>query len=833
MEAAKELSAEVLYQEANLEGLDFQTTTDLEVLPEIIGQPRATEAVQFSIGINQEGYNVFVLGPTGVGRHTLVNQYFREKAATQPTPPDWIYVNNFEESYKPRALQLPAGQGHSLQHDMEQLVDEIQTALSSAIESEEYQNRRQEAQQEFQEQQESAFESLQQRARTKNLALLRTPAGLVFAPVREGEVLSPQEVQALDEETRKAMEADIQALQEELQKILQQMPRLQRQMQERIRQLNREIASFAVGGLIDDLRTKYKEQPTITHYLDVVQQDVIENAQNFFVQEGEIQGGTQNGESPTSRSGRNENPLLRRYRVNVLVDHGNAQGAPVIYEDNPTQQNLIGRTEYLAQMGALLTDFNLIKPGALHRANGGYLILDAAKILQQPFAWESLKRALRSRQLRIESPGQMYSLISTVSLEPEPIPLKVKITLIGDAVLYYLLSAYDPEFSELFKVAADFAELMDRTPESQQQYARLIAELIRQHDLPPFDRSAVARVIEQSARLVGDAHKLTTQVGAIADLLREASYWATNGNGSSEDSTDGLVTAAPVTAVDVQKAIDARIFRADRLRERVQESMVRETILIDTEGAIVGQINGLSVIQLGSFAFGRPSRITARIRMGSGDVVDIERKVELGGPLHAKGVLILTGFLGERYGTEQPLSLSASLVFEQSYGGVDGDSASSAELYALLSAIAEAPIKQSLAVTGSVNQRGQVQAIGGANEKIEGFFDLCQSRGLTGEQGVLIPAANVKHLMLRQDVVDAVAAGKFHIYAVETIDQGIQLLTGVPAGERGADGKYPGGTINAMVEKRLATLAKKRSAFNAPSSDGSPANAATTEDQAA
>ncbi|MEZ4617548.1 MAG: ATP-binding protein [Caldilineaceae bacterium] len=682
MASAKELTADVLYQRCTFDDLDFQTTADLESQPDIIGQPRAVEAVQFSIGIAQEGYNVFVLGPTGVGRHTLVNQYFTERATSEDPPPDWVYVNNFEETYKPHVLRLPTGKGRELQHDMEQLVEEIQTALSTAFESEEYQARRQEAQQQFQEQQESALEDIQARAREKSLALLRTPSGLVFAPVRDGEVLSAQEVQELSDEVRQAMEAEVEKLQDELQKILQQMPRLQRQMQERIRELNREIASFAVGGLIEDLRDKYKELTAVVQYLETVQRDVVENVQNFFQQEGGQQA-QQNGQSPASQGSQNENPLLRRYRVNVLVDHGDAQGAPVIYEDNPTHQNLIGRTEYVAQMGALLTDFNLIKPGALHRANGGYLILDAAKVLQQPFAWESLKRALRAHQLRIESPGQMYNLISTVSLEPEPIPLNVKVALIGDAVLYYLLSAHDPEFAELFKVAADFAEQMDRTTENQRQYARLIANLVRRHDLPPFDRSAVARVIEQSARLVGDAHKLTTRVGDITDLLREASYFAAPDHGANHKNGNA-VAAGPVTAADVQKAIDARIFRSDRLRERVQESIVRETILIDTTGEEVGQINGLSVIQLGSFAFGRPSRITARIRMGGGEVVDIERKVELGGPIHAKGVFILSGFLGARYGTEQPLSLSASLVFEQSYGGVDGDSASSAELYAAL-----------------------------------------------------------------------------------------------------------------------------------------------------
>lgn len=489
---------------------------------------------------------------------------------------------------------------------------------------------------------------------------------------------------------------------------------------------------------------------------------------------------------------------MRRFQVNVLVDHSDTEGAPVVFEDNPTYQNLLGRVEHMARMGALMTDFNLIKRGALHRANGGYLLLEARKILMQPFAWEGLKRALRSGQLRLESPGEMYSLISTVSLEPEPVPLKVKVALIGDPMLYYLLSTYDPEFGELFKVKADFAERMDRDPEQQKQYARLIAGLVQENELRPFDRGAVARVIEHSARVVGDGEKLSTQVKGITDLLREASYWA----GQSEDEV--------VTAEDVQKALDAKIYRSDRLRARIQEEIQRDTLLIDTEGTQVGQVNGLSVIQLGDFAFGRPSRITAQIRLGKGEVINIEREVELSGPLHSKGVLILSGFLGGRYATEQPLSLSASLVFEQSYGGVDGDSASSAELYALLSAIAQVPIRQSLAVTGSVNQHGQVQAIGGVNEKIEGFFDVCQARGLTGDQGVLIPVANVKNLMLRHDVVEAVKENRFHVYPIETIDQGIEILTGTPAGEPDDEGTYPEGTINAMVQARLAKLAERR-----------------------
>ena len=490
--------------------------------------------------------------------------------------------------------------------------------------------------------------------------------------------------------------------------------------------------------------------------------------------------------------------FFRRYQVNVVVDHSSDHGAPVVYENHPTSQNLLGRVEYMAHMGALSTDINLIRPGALHRANGGYLILDANKLLQQPFAWEALKRSLGSSQIQIESLEQMLSLVSTVSLKPEPIPLNVKVVLIGERLIYYLLSTLDWEFPELFKVAADFEERMERSADSQLLYARMIGSIARQDGLLPFDRGAVGRVIEQSSRLAEDAQKVSTHRRTLADLLQESDYWARQ------------AARAVVTAADVQQAIDAQIHRVDRLRDRLLEEFLEGTILVDTEGERVGQVNGLSVVQLAGFSFGHPSRITARIRLGRGEVIDIEREVELSGPIHSKGVLILSGFLGARYAPDHPLSLSASLVFEQSYGAVEGDSASSAELYALLSALSGLPILQSLAVTGSVNQHGQIQAIGGVNEKIEGFFDLCKRRGRVNGQGVLIPASNTRHLMLRRDVVDAVEAGQFHIYAVETIDQGIEILTGAPAGERDRSGQFPDGTVNQRVEARLIELAEKR-----------------------
>lgn len=801
MAIVEPLKPEALCWRCDPEQFDFKTTDDLQELTEIVGQPRAVEALQFGINIRQEGYNIFALGPTGTGKRSLVRRLFEEKAANEPVPSDWCYVHNFEQSHRPQALRLPPGKGTEFQKEMDKLVEELRTALSSAFESEEYHARRQEIREEFQENQEGAFEEIRKRALEQDLALLHTPAGLIFAPTRDGDVLSPDEVQKLSEERRKELEARAMELQEELQKRLRQVPRWQREMRERLKELNRQFANLAVGGLIHELREKYEGLPEVVEYLNEVQQDIIENVKDFLPQDDGQQAAGESSFPPAIFRSQAGPPSLRRYQVNVLVDHSNSRGAPVIYEDNPNYQNLIGRVEHIAQMGALMTDFNLIKPGALHRANGGYLMLEARKVLLEPFAWEGLKRALQSGQLRIESPAQMYNLISTVSLEPEPIPLNVKVAVLGESLLYYLLSAYDPDFSELFKVAADFAERMSRDTDNQLLYARLIASIIRKNNLRPFDRTAVARVIEHGARMAGDAEKLSTEVRSVSNLLREADYWA------------GQAGQDTVEAVHVQKAIDAQIYRSDRLREQAQEQIQRGTILIDTDGAKAGQVNGLSVIQLGNFAFGRPSRITARIRLGKGEVVDIEREVELSGPIHSKGVLILSGFLGARYAVDRPLSLSASLVFEQSYGGVEGDSASSAELYALLSAIADLPIKQSLAVTGSVNQHGQVQAIGGVNEKIEGFFDVCKARGLTGEQGVLIPISNVKHLMLRHDVIEAVSEGQFHVYPVETVDQGIEILTGVPAGEPDEAGNYPEKSVNGLVQKRLAELAEKRSAF--------------------
>jgi lon-related putative ATP-dependent protease len=795
------LSPEALYRRCNAEQFVFTTTAELngDYANEIIGQARAVEAIRFGIGIHHEGFNLFALGPNGTGKFTAVNHFLLQKAAAEPTPQDWCYVYNFEQPHKPRALPLPAGQAVVLSQAMKRLVQDLFTIIPAAFTSEEYQAQKKTVEVELKEREVEALEMLRQQALERKIAFVQTPAGFAFAPIKEGEVISPDEFLRLTPEEQRVIESEVVALQETLQKIMRQVPHWLREAQERIKQLNEEVATYAVTPLFNELHQKYNSLPDVLAYLQAVQADVVENVTDFLERD----------DPPGSRleralSGESQKQYLTHYQVNVLVDRSNVQGAPVVYEDQPSYQNLVGRIEHVSQMGALLTDFTLIKPGVLHKANGGYLILDARKLLLQPYAWEALKHALRAREIRIESLGQIFSWISTVSLEPEPIPLDIKVVLTGERLLYHLLCQYDPDFAELFKVAADFEDEMDRSEANDLAYARLIAALARKEQLRHFDRAAVARVIEHSARLVGDAEKLTTRMQSVSDLLREANFWA------------GEAGREIVTAADVQQALDAQVYRASRLRERVQEAVLHDTVLIDTEGAVIGQVNGLSVIMLGEYAFGRPSRITARVRLGKGEVVDIERQVEMGGPIHSKGVMILSGFLGARYAAERPFSLSATLVFEQSYSGVEGDSASSAELYALLSALAGAPIKQSLAVTGSVNQRGQVQAIGGVNEKIEGFFDLCQARGLTGEQGVLIPAANVRHLMLRADVVAAVAAGKFHIYPVTTIDEGIEILTGFVAGEADRNENYPEDSLNGRVVARLIALAEKQRAFSAP-----------------
>lgn len=788
------LSVEVLRKRCDPADLPFETTEELDGLKDALGQDRGLKALRFGVKMGQPGYNLYVLGPAGLGKHELV-QHVLDKLISEESPPsDWCYVNNFDDPRRPRALQLPADWGEELRRDVVRLQEDLADAIPAAFESDEYRARVQEIRSDYEEAEEARFKALHDRAAERGIALLRTPAGFAFAPMKGGEVISPEEFANLPSEERRRIETAVEELQKELAAMIQRVPQQRREMRERIRDLNEEVATSVISPRVADLKQTYQECPAVLDYLQAMQKDMVENVDAFRRSE---EG------PPTPGETRPEVTSLHRYQVNVLVSHGENAKAPVVYEDFPLYQNLLGRIEHQAQMGALVTDFTLIRPGALHKANGGYLILEVRKLLTQPFSWEGLKQALFSRDIRITPLGEMFSLISTVSLEPEPIPLQIKIVLLGDRLLYHLLYQLDPEFRQLFKVAADMEEDVERSPENHQLYARLIAMLARKHQLRPFSRDAVASVIEQAARIAEDGERMIVHMDELSELLQEADFLAGEG---------GRTT---VEAVQVEAAIDARRHRHDRIHERLLENIRRQILLIDTDGEQIAQVNGLSVMDLGNVRFGQPSRITATARLGSGDVVDLEREVELGGAIHSKGVMILASYLGSRYVPEKPLSLKASLVFEQSYGMVEGDSASVAELCTLLSALARLPLKQSLAITGSVNQHGRVQAIGGVNEKVEGFFDACRLRGLTSQQGVIIPASNVQHLMLRLDVVEAISKGQFAVYAISHVDEAIELLTGLEAGERDQTGQFPQGSINQRVDARLAELAELRQAMAA------------------
>ena len=779
--------------------IGFSTTAEVDPAVGLIGQDRALRAIEFGASMKSQDFNIFVLGPPASGKSTAVKSYLERKTLEPAEVYDWVYVNNFEDANKPRALRLPCGRAQPFAKAMVAVVDELRQTLPAYFEDEDYQARRRQIDEGFRAGQEEAFEALSAKAQEQNIAILRTPTGIGMAPMLDGKVVKPEVFNGLPEEMRKSVEAKIEVLQKELQAILETVPKSEKERRTRLQALNEEVASAAVKEALTEPRQLHADLPEVTEFLEAVGRDLVHNVGLFFVSEDG------DGEQPVQQSVDTiRDPRFRRYMINVMVGYENTNACtrPIVEELNPTYGNLIGRVEHVAQMGSLVTDFLLLKPGSLHRANGGYLLVDARKLLLSPFAWEALKRAIKAQSVRIERPEETVNVFSTQTIEPELIPLDVKVVLFGDRQLYYMLAAGDPDFNRLFKVQADFDDSIGRTEENHQAYVRLIASIVQQHSLRHVDAGGTARLIEEGSRFADDREKLSIEIGTLADLIREADYWA-------QESGDPLISAAAV-----QRAIDERTQRSDRLRDRAQEGIEREIVLIDTAGEKVGQINGLSVLQLGDFAFGKPTRITARVRMGGGRVTDIEREVNLGGPLHSKGVMILWGYLAGRFAQNVPLALAASLVFEQSYGGVDGDSASSTELYALLSALSEVPIRQGLAVTGSVNQWGEVQVIGGVNEKIEGFFDICQARGLTGDQGVLIPKANEQHLMLRPDIVKAAEDGLFSIYAVETINQGIEILTGVAAGEREADGRFPPGTINRLVEDRLQLYARQAKEFS-------------------
>lgn len=767
--------------------LGFATTDELPDEALWPGQERAIEAIRLAVAVARPGYNLFLVGEPGSGRYALLRRLLTEAAERLPPPDDWCCVNDFDDGERPRLLRLPPGRGAQLKRDMQRFTSEIGPAITAAFDGEDYRNRLAAIQEETKQREESAIRAIGHDALAAGIALLHTPQGFVFTPVKNGETLDAEQFGQLPEEERNRLGGLMKEFGERLEKQLHQFPRWRREMQTRIRDWSRQTLQLAVGHLIEELKENYQDQANVLEFLDRALADIIEIGGELREQEHE------DGDSELSGS-----ISVGRYQINLLVDHAASRHAPVITEDNPTHANLFGRIDHMTHMGMAVTNFMLIRAGALHRANGGWLILDAARLLNEPWAWPSLKRALRNGELHIESPSQLLGLSGAPTLEPQPMPLDIKVALVGDAWLLEILKELDDEFDAHFKVIADLAPSIERNSESSAQSARLLANLIRREALHPFDAPAIAYLIDEAARLADDAGRLATRSRPIFDLMREADHLAARAGRQL------------VGVDDVKSALSARHRRHGRIEERLREEVLNGTLLVSTAGAEIGQVNGLAVTEIIGTTFGHPVRITATVRIGEGDVVDIEREAELGGALHTKGVMILASFLAARYARRMPLSLSASLVFEQSYGPVEGDSASLAELCALLSALAGRPIKQALAVTGSVNQHGRVQAIGGVNEKIEGFFDLCAARGLTGNQGVLIPESNVRHLMLCEDVVAACGEGRFAIYPVADVDAAIELLTGVPAGLPDAQGMVPEDSINWLVATELAQMSELR-----------------------
>lgn len=792
------LKTSQLYTKCDPKKFDFSTTAELEERLSALGQDRALSAVELGINIKSKGYNLFCLGPEGTGKTSLVKRVLQQESKKRPTPDDWAYVYNFDEPHKPHAISFPASKATEFAKDIDKIIEDFSVTLPAIIDSDEYKAGISIVKEKYRQKKDEYIRLLQKKAKGKSVSLLHMPVGLVVAPVKNGEVLSPEAFDELPEEEKKELINDLNLMQEEIEKTAQDLPDWEEKQRNEVNNLREKFIKAAVKKPIDTLRQKYKGHRTASDFLKNIYSHIVENIEDFMPDSNEC--GTGEGEdaltSLLSRMNKQEEDKYAKFKVNVVVKNEKNSGAPIIHLDHPTQGNLVGRVERLQQYGALLTDFSLIKAGALHQANGGFLLVDAHKLLMQPFAWDSLKRALASKSIKIEAPSDETSF-TTISLDPEPIPLDVKVILTGDSYLYDVLSDRDPDFGDFFKVEADFGVVMDRNHDNEVEYAKLIGSLSKKKKIRSLNKQAVAKVIEHSSRLADDSNKLTAHIASIGDLLREADYWAR------------MSKSNQIGKNHIEQAIEAQTYRCDRVKKDMLEQIEEGTILIDVEGKRVGQINGLVVYNFSRYSFGKPARITTQVRLGKGEFLNIEREIELSGPIHTKGVLILQSLLANRFAKESPLSLSASIVFEQSYGGVDGDSASSTEYYCLLSAISNIPIKQDIAVTGSINQFGEIQPIGGVNEKIEGFFDVCKHRGLTGTQGVIIPRTNVNNLMLRDDVLAAVEEGKFHVYAIDHVDDGIEILTGKKAGVLDKKGNYPKGSVNYEVQKSLNNFYKR------------------------
>ncbi len=798
MRKVKELKHTQVYKTCDLRSLKFKTTEDLIPCTDYIGQNRAVDAINFGLGMDFTGYNLYLAGPTGVGKTTTIETILSTVAKDKPSPPDWIYVFNFQEPNSPKAIDLPTGKGKELKDDMEEFLKDLKQDIPRAFEGKEFEEQKQDTMNEFQRKKNNLFEELQKKAGESEIQVQFSPTGIITIPMVNGKPVTQEEYNALDEETKNNIKAKKEKVDIEVAEVLKAARKLEREAGDKVKELEKKVALFSVRDLIDTIRDKYKPFPRIIDYFDQVQKHILENIDHFLPAKSPQPG------LPMLMPMRmpEQEPTFTEYKVNVFVDNSNTNGAPVITEPHPTYTNLFGSIEKEARFGALITDFTMILAGSLAKASGGYLVVDALDLFKYPFVWDTLKKALENEELRIEDVYQQYGFSSTVGIKPEPVKLDVKVIIAGNSQLYRMLYAYDEDFRKLFKVKADFDYIVDRDDLTLSQYACFIKSVCDMDGLNKFDRSGVETVIEYSSRLAGDQNKLSVQFGSITKIIKEADYWA----GLDKNSKT-------IKRHHVEKAIEEKIYRSNMVEEKIQEMITKGNILVDTEGLIVGQINGLAVYNIGDFAFGKPSRLTCETYMGTEGLINIDRRAKLSGNIHDKGVMILSGYLGSTYAQKKPLSLSASIGFEQSYDVIDGDSASTAELVALLSSLSGVPIKQSFAVTGSINQKGQIQPIGGVNEKVEGFYDVCKAKGLNGEQGVIIPHQNVKNLMLKKEVVQAVKDKNFHIYPIETVDQAIELLTGKEAGRRGSTGKFKTGTVNYLVDKKLKGFAEEYRKF--------------------
>jgi lon-related putative ATP-dependent protease len=773
----------------------FETTNEVEPHIGLIGQGRAIDAIRFGLAMDSPGFNIVVSGEPGTGRTTAIREYLQEIALTKAPPDEWCYVNNFADSYEPRAMQFRPGQGSAFARAMSSMIAEARELIPRTFASEDFTNRRDQIVNSVQRQQAERFASLAAHARESGFLLQGNPSGFFLVPLKDGEPVDDQGFAELSPEERSELMRRRDALMAELRPVAKQGQGAEVEAQQRLADLQRTVASTVVDTLIDRYFDGFEAHEEAAQYLSEVRRDMIDNVGLFLMAAEPMQS---QGPTPMRHD---PETLFRKYEVNLLIDCSTDECARVVFESNPTPQHLFGSIEKEAYFGALTTDFSMIRAGSLHRANGGYLVLDFDDLLMYPLSWNELKRTLRTGEITIEELGNRLGLIEMRTVRPEPIPWTGKIVGILRESIYRLLYTLDPDFRELFKVKANFDMRIDRTPQHELEYAGLIAAVTKREGLPPLDRGGVARVVEQGMRLAEDHNKLSILFGEITDVVREAAHWAS------------LEGAPVVTADHVERSVRERKQRVNLIEENVREAIEKQIIYVDTTGEVVGQVNGLSVVDLGDTSFGQPSRITATVGVGREGVLDLQREAEMSGPIHSKAVLTMQGFLVDRYADEMPLTLAARLSFEQSYGMIEGDSATCAEVCALISRLADAPLKQSLAITGSMDQRGEVQAIGGVNQKVEGFFDVCQERGLTGEQGVIVPASNVQHLMLRDDVVEAVSGGRFKVYSVSTIDEALEQLTGVPAGSKDASGAYPPESLNGRAQAQLTEFARRLQAF--------------------